>query len=261
MSTEQPDLAAALRVALKAAEAEVERVTQDRDAHRQLAHDIEYRLNEVERRLVEARQAYNSIRVLLEQQTHSTKAPSQLAESQPTSEELPTPEPKQWVEGPKNQVMSPSFVATSNLSAAAIHAIKVLGDAPEPLRPADVLREFEARGWVEPQWKTPAQSVYGALKRAEQAGMVSRNEDGRWQIAARAIAPSVDWESARSDYEEDFGGWKHRRQTKTDGESSPGDVRQDRILAAGQVAAKQLAAGIEDSSRDRDDDGDNPGGE
>ncbi len=81
-----------------------------------------------------------------------------------------------------------SDASVTRLSTAAKHVVEVLREAPTPLRPAEVLRKFEERGWVEPHWKAPAQSVYGALVRAQRADLVSRNEDGRWQIAARGVA-------------------------------------------------------------------------
>lgn len=188
MSTEQPDLAAALVAALGAAGFKVRQLTAEQLRRKMAFLEAQHALAEAEDRVVEARQTYNSIKQLLEQEGHEAPDLPELMGQETAHSKPQSSKAKEWIEGPKNQVMSPSFVATSDLSPASIHAINVLADAPAPMRPAEVLKEFEARGWVEPQWKTPAQSVYGALKRAEQAGMVTRNEeDGRWQISGRAF--------------------------------------------------------------------------
>ncbi len=174
---EPSDLIAALEAAVRAADEEVFRLlVQHEDASR--------RLEIVEARLVEARQAQNAVKALLDQQKRTRKrpvpprrnfAPTGSARTETTGSPLASNEPQ----------VSP---APHKMSVAAQRVVEVLTDAPHPLRPADVLKAFEERGWVEKHWAAPAQSVYSALKRAEDLGLVARTDDSRWQISGQALA-------------------------------------------------------------------------
>ncbi len=174
MGTGSDRLAAVLAEALDAADSDIQALIDQRTV---LAEQQEKISDDLVRRQ-QARSAIAAVLTRLEN--------DQSLEGLWGRETLREVMPRDQVANLEDQLVSDA--SATRLSPAARHVVEVLREAPTPLRPAEVLRKFEERGWVEPHWKAPAQSVYGALVRAQRADLVSRNEDGRWQIAARGVA-------------------------------------------------------------------------
>jgi hypothetical protein len=169
MPPENDALVAALRVALKASDVDLANLQDD------LAR-LSLQARELSDRIVKAQQTRNSILKLLEEQGERDPRPrlAELAAASRKREELRRDDDE----------LDAAYRA---MSKSAQEAVLILMSAAGPLRPVEVLREFEAHGLVHPDWKAPAQSIYGALKRAEQSGFVRRTGDGRWELAIQGL--------------------------------------------------------------------------
>lgn len=67
----------------------------------------------------------------------------------------------------------------------AERAVAVLADAGKPLRMREIQQEWERRGWVDPQWRTPASAINMIYQRALRAGKVGRMADRSWVLPMR----------------------------------------------------------------------------